>query len=182
MDIEAKSKAREVSSFSTTSPIAQQIQTILLIHPSIQLGWIKAHMGHKGNKAADALAKQATSAGSSLQYPAPRSLLKSIKKNSSLRRWQEEWDTDLTGRNIHRILPKVSLIPAPWKRQDIIFATGHGPFLSYFKRFHILKNLTAAAEVKWAIHSITPSAAHSQLLFASPNPPRIAKQSDGIEL
>ncbi|GBM90016.1 hypothetical protein AVEN_174823-1 [Araneus ventricosus] len=25
----------------------------------------------------------------------------------------------------------------PWKRQDIIFATGHGPFPSYFKRFRI---------------------------------------------
>ncbi|GBL83229.1 hypothetical protein AVEN_165420-1 [Araneus ventricosus] len=106
-------------------------------HPSIQLGWIKAHVGHKDNEATDSLAKQATSAGSSLQYPASRNLLKSIIKNSSLRHWQEEWDNGLTGRNIHRMLPKVSLTPALWNKQDIIFATGHGLFPNYCKRFHI---------------------------------------------
>ncbi|GBM46862.1 hypothetical protein AVEN_26452-1 [Araneus ventricosus] len=98
-----------VSSFSTTSPIAQQIQTILLSHPSIKLGWIKAHVSHKGNEAADSLAKQAASVESYQQYPAPKNL-KGIIKNSSLRRWQEEWVRGLTGRNIHRIHPCPSFI------------------------------------------------------------------------
>ncbi|GBN61739.1 hypothetical protein AVEN_34510-1 [Araneus ventricosus] len=69
--------------------------------------------------------KEVTSLESSLRYPATRSLLKTIIKNFNLRRWQEEWVNGLTGRNIQRILPKVSLIPTPWNREDIIFATGH---------------------------------------------------------
>ncbi|GBM54450.1 hypothetical protein AVEN_150606-1 [Araneus ventricosus] len=101
-----------VSSFSTTSPIAQKIQPTLLSQPSVQLEWIKAQVCLKGNEAADSLAKQATSVRYLLQYPAPRSLLKIIIKNFSLLRRQEEWVNCLTGRNIHRILPKVSLAPA----------------------------------------------------------------------
>ncbi|GBL97642.1 hypothetical protein AVEN_49146-1 [Araneus ventricosus] len=114
-DIESSLKAAR--SFSTTSPIAQQIQTILLSHPSIKLGWIKAHVDHKGNEAADALAKQVTSVGSPFNIQ--------LQEASS-------------------------------------------------------KNLTAADMGKWAIHSITAPAAHSPLLFTSPNPPRISKQSGGI--
>ncbi|GBN13569.1 hypothetical protein AVEN_120585-1 [Araneus ventricosus] len=102
-----------------------------------------------------------------LQYLAPRRLLQSIIKHSSLRRWQEEWDNGLTGENINQILHNVSLTPAPWNRQDIILATGHLPHIS---NAFTSKNLTAA-EGKWAIDSFTPSAAHSPLLFTSLNPP-----------
>ncbi|GBM02976.1 hypothetical protein AVEN_168700-1, partial [Araneus ventricosus] len=107
------------------------------VTPQINSDGLNAHVGHKGSEAADALAKQAKSVGSPLQYPAPRSFLKNIIKDSSLRCCQEEWDKGLTGRNIHRIQPKVSFIAAPWNRKDKIFAIGHGPFPSYFKRFHI---------------------------------------------
>ncbi|GBM78466.1 hypothetical protein AVEN_119228-1 [Araneus ventricosus] len=140
--------SESVSSFSTTSPTVQNIQAILLSHPSIQLGCIKAHVGRKGNEAADSLAKQATTVGSPLQYPA------------SLRYWQKEWGKSLNGRNIHQILPKVSLTPPPCNRQDIIFASGHGPFPSYFKLFHM----------KESDHS------------PHPNPSRTSKQSGGIKL
>ncbi|GBM49363.1 hypothetical protein AVEN_264522-1 [Araneus ventricosus] len=60
---DSESSLKAISSFSTTSPIAQQIQAILLSHPSIQLGWIKAHVVHKGSDAEDSLDKQATFAG-----------------------------------------------------------------------------------------------------------------------
>ncbi|GBM94210.1 hypothetical protein AVEN_142997-1 [Araneus ventricosus] len=65
--IDSESSLKAVSSFSTTSPLAQQIQAILLSHPSIQLGWIKAHVGHKGKEATHSFAKQVTSVG---QHPA----------------------------------------------------------------------------------------------------------------
>ncbi|GBM27312.1 hypothetical protein AVEN_86854-1 [Araneus ventricosus] len=32
-------------------------------------------------------------------------------------------------------MPKVALFSRQWPRNEILFATGHGPFPSYFKRF-----------------------------------------------
>ncbi|GBN22213.1 hypothetical protein AVEN_258245-1 [Araneus ventricosus] len=66
-------------------------------------------------------------------------------------------------------------------RQDVIFANGHDPFPSYFERFRI-KEFDCCCYGEVAIHSITPPAAHSPLLFTSPNPPRISKQYGGIKL
>ncbi|GBN08997.1 hypothetical protein AVEN_234174-1 [Araneus ventricosus] len=113
-----------------------------------------------------------------LQYLAPRRLLKSIIKHSSLRRWQEEWDNGLTGENINQILHNICLTPAPWNRQDIILATGHLPHIS---NAFTSKNLTAAVG-KWAFDSITPPADHPPLPFTSPNSPRISKLSGGIKV
>ncbi|GBM05230.1 hypothetical protein AVEN_181618-1 [Araneus ventricosus] len=42
-----------------------------------------------------------------------------------------------TGRLVHNILPKVSLSPINWGRADVLFFTGHGPFQSCLKRFHL---------------------------------------------
>ncbi|GBM64095.1 hypothetical protein AVEN_74399-1 [Araneus ventricosus] len=97
---------------------------------------------------------------------AARSILKSIIKNSGLRRWQEEWDNGSTGRSIHRILPKVSLTSAPWNRLDIIFATAHCSFLSYFKRFRIKESdCCGCVEVGDPLHYATsfPFTASSHL-------------------
>ncbi|GBO29308.1 hypothetical protein AVEN_28197-1 [Araneus ventricosus] len=44
-------------------------------------------------------------------------------------------DNGDTGRNVHLILPKDKTSPAPWQRPEIMFATGHGPFPTYFKTF-----------------------------------------------
>ncbi|GBN52517.1 hypothetical protein AVEN_45004-1 [Araneus ventricosus] len=50
----------------------------------------------------------------------------------------------------------VSLIPAPWNRQDIIISTGHGPFPSYFKPFHIKDfDCCGYGEVAYPLHYAT---------------------------
>ncbi|GBM97683.1 hypothetical protein AVEN_16891-1 [Araneus ventricosus] len=52
-----------------------------------------------------------------------------------LEEWQTLWKNDDTGRKIYNIMPSVSLRPANWIREDVIFSQ-HGPFPAYHKRFH----------------------------------------------
>ncbi|GBM59813.1 hypothetical protein AVEN_10020-1 [Araneus ventricosus] len=47
-----------------------------------------------------------------------------------------EWKNGDTERIVNLILS----FPSPWKRQDILFATGDGPFATYPKRFNSRKS------------------------------------------
>ncbi|GBM24483.1 hypothetical protein AVEN_254001-1 [Araneus ventricosus] len=76
----------------------------------------------------------------------------------NLRRWQEEWDNGLTGRNIHRILPKVSLPLLPGTDKIFIFAPGQGPFSSYFRSLDIKESAwCGCGEVGEPLHYSTSS-------------------------
>ncbi|GBM24618.1 hypothetical protein AVEN_157871-1 [Araneus ventricosus] len=66
-----------------------------------------------------------------------RSYFKKKLHAISTQLWQNEWDNDDTGMNVHLILPKVKSSPASWQRPEIIFATGHGLFPTYLKRFSL---------------------------------------------
>ncbi|GBM14315.1 hypothetical protein AVEN_128372-1 [Araneus ventricosus] len=124
-------------SIDTQSPIAQQTQEILLKSTNIKLGWITAHVGYSGNEATDVLAKKATQEEIPSYIPAASNHIKSLLQKESIIRWQKEWDNGETGRSVHNVLPKVKTPLTPWQRPEIIFATGHGPFLTYLKRFKI---------------------------------------------
>ncbi|GBM35752.1 hypothetical protein AVEN_108953-1 [Araneus ventricosus] len=52
-------------------------------------------------------------------------------RNLSVNKWQQDWDSGDTGRAIFNILPKVTLTPASWSRESILFAGSHAPFPSY---------------------------------------------------
>ncbi|GBL77801.1 hypothetical protein AVEN_152999-1 [Araneus ventricosus] len=104
---------RSISSFKISNPLIQEIQQVLLQNPSMQLNWIKAHVGFLGNEAADNLAKQATKEGTHLHLEAPKCHLK-MHMNLPLNKWQQDWDSGDTGRAIFNILPKVTLTPASW--------------------------------------------------------------------
>ncbi|GBL91697.1 hypothetical protein AVEN_71347-1 [Araneus ventricosus] len=57
---DSESALRAISSFKSSNSLIQETQQTLLQNPSMQLNWIKAHIGFLGNEAADNLAKQAT--------------------------------------------------------------------------------------------------------------------------
>ncbi|GBN32424.1 hypothetical protein AVEN_180031-1 [Araneus ventricosus] len=103
----------------------------------MQLNWIKAHVGYLGNETADNLTKQATKERTHLHLQAPKCHLKKMPMKLSLNKWQQAWDSGGTRRAIFNILPKVTLTPASWSRESILFATGHGPFTSYLYRFRL---------------------------------------------
>ncbi|GBN96000.1 hypothetical protein AVEN_247021-1 [Araneus ventricosus] len=68
--------------------------------------------------------------------------------NLSLNKWQQDWDSDDTGRVIFNILPKVTLTPDSRSRESILFGTDHGPFPSYLYRFRLQNSDICACGVK----------------------------------
>ncbi|GBL73063.1 hypothetical protein AVEN_128222-1 [Araneus ventricosus] len=82
----------------------------LLENVRIRLGWLKAHIGVKGNEIADTLAKEATMGGIPASLPFPKCFLHKQLLQLSLSRWQAEWDNGETGRSVYRIIPKTAAL------------------------------------------------------------------------
>ncbi|GBN33807.1 hypothetical protein AVEN_128332-1 [Araneus ventricosus] len=132
---DSESSLQALKSFNVNSKITQEAQMTLLENARIRLGWVKAHIGIKGNEIADTLAKEATTDGIPANLPFPKSFLKKQLLQLSLSRWQAEWDNGETGRSVYSIIPKIANKQLHWSRECIQFATSHGPFPSYLKRF-----------------------------------------------
>ncbi|GBN63173.1 hypothetical protein AVEN_9941-1, partial [Araneus ventricosus] len=105
---DSESSLQALKSFYVTSKIIQEAQMTLLGNAKIRLGWIKAHIGIKGNEIADTLAKEATTDGIPASLPFPKSYLKNQLQQPSLSRWQVEWDNGETGISVYSIIPKIS--------------------------------------------------------------------------
>ncbi|GBN38335.1 hypothetical protein AVEN_186244-1 [Araneus ventricosus] len=105
---ESESSLQALKSFNVKSKITQEAQMTLLENARIRLGWVKAHIGIKGNEIADTLAKEATTDGIPASLPFPESFLKKQLLQLSLSRWQAEWDNGETNRSVYSIIPKIS--------------------------------------------------------------------------
>ncbi|GBN47586.1 hypothetical protein AVEN_216233-1 [Araneus ventricosus] len=116
--------------------VVRELQTLLFSHKRIHLRWIKAYVVYLGNECADQLAKEAITKSDLLFLPKPLSYLKSEIKSAALSTWQNNWDSEETGRSTHDIVSRVSYKPVGWKREELIFVTGHGPFPPYLQSSH----------------------------------------------
>ncbi|GBM75881.1 hypothetical protein AVEN_188073-1 [Araneus ventricosus] len=90
-------------------------------------------------KVADSFAKQVTENGipySNIQLP--RCFIKGSLKSLMLDKWQNEWTEGVAGRDIYNLIRRVKMRTEPWKREEIIFFTGHGPFPTYLHRFNLI--------------------------------------------
>lgn len=145
------SALQALSNPHNTSPIINNINTLLLNTSGIRFNWTKAHVGTLGNELADHAAKIAsqathktsfihdytTSQIKTINIPLPRSHIKQETKKISLIIWQEEWNQAQTGRTTHDFFPIVKLdrlISDKWLTQ---LYTGHGSFPTYLHRFKI---------------------------------------------
>ncbi|GBL97100.1 hypothetical protein AVEN_254136-1 [Araneus ventricosus] len=117
--------------------MVREILTLLPSHKHIHLRWLKAHVGYLGNECADQLAKEAITKGDPFFLPKPHSYLKSEIRSAALSIWQDNWDNGETERSTQDIVPRVSNKPVGWKREELIFFTGHGTFPSYLHRFNL---------------------------------------------
>ncbi|GBN06137.1 hypothetical protein AVEN_19594-1 [Araneus ventricosus] len=110
----------------------------------------------KGNDIAETLAVEATTDGTPASLPFPKSYLKNQLLQLFLSRWQAEWDNGETGRSVCSIIPKISNKQLHWSRECIDFATGHGPFPSYLKRFGLHStDYCACGEIGNPLHYAT---------------------------
>ncbi|GBN64205.1 hypothetical protein AVEN_136302-1 [Araneus ventricosus] len=138
--------------------IARKIFKLLHSHPHIRVSWIKAHAGYIGNEEADRLAKEAAETENFPETPLelPKSFIKTFLRHKMLATWQMAWDDGDTGRLIHNIIPKVSLHPINWTRNEVLFFTGHGPFPSFLHRFNLAEtSFCSCGEIGTPIHYAT---------------------------
>ncbi|GBM66083.1 hypothetical protein AVEN_177134-1 [Araneus ventricosus] len=87
----------------------------------------------------DMLAKEAIPSNQSekLNIPVPKSSLKRELREWAIQEWQKEWENAAGGRSTYKIHSKVSIKTKNWSRELTLFFTGHGPFPSYLRRFHL---------------------------------------------
>ncbi|GBM34911.1 hypothetical protein AVEN_41459-1 [Araneus ventricosus] len=150
---DSESSLRDLKSFNIKSKITQEAQMILLENARIRLGWFKAHIGIKGNEIADNIVKEATTDVIPTSLPFPKRFLKKQLLQLSLSRWQAEWDNGKTGKSVYSIIPKISNKQLHWSREFIQFATGHGPFPSYLKRFGLHStDYCGCGEIEYPLH------------------------------
>ncbi|GBM75654.1 hypothetical protein AVEN_162690-1 [Araneus ventricosus] len=81
----SESSLQALKFFYVKSRIFQEARMTLLGNARIRLGWVKAHIGIKGNETADTLAKAATIDGTPANIPFPNSYLKNNYYNSPSR-------------------------------------------------------------------------------------------------
>ncbi|GBL81948.1 hypothetical protein AVEN_50533-1 [Araneus ventricosus] len=175
-DIE--SSLHSISSLKTNNPLAQDIQKH---HSQLsRLGFIKVHVVHTSNEAADLRATKTTLEGIPVQYPASRSYLKTKLHAISTQLWQNEWDNGDIWWNIHSILPKVKTSPASWKIPEIMFATGHDHSQLTLREL-ASKRLIAVVVASWEALPTSQPAAPLQALFVLPSPQTTWNISGGKE-
>ncbi|GBL96189.1 hypothetical protein AVEN_118736-1 [Araneus ventricosus] len=123
---------------------AREICKSFITNKHIHISWIKAHVGYDGNEEADGLAEEAAEPERDpLSVKAPISFLKSIFKKQ-MEDWQSDWEEEDTERPTFNILPRVSTQSCYWKREEILFFTGYGPFSAYLKRFSLASTANGA--------------------------------------
>ncbi|XP_035213931.1 uncharacterized protein LOC118187764 [Stegodyphus dumicola] len=73
----------------------------------LEINWIKAHVGNKGNERADEEAKRATQRPEiDITVPLSEQSVKSKMLLETLKRWQERWEEEETGRETYKYYPK----------------------------------------------------------------------------
>ena len=65
---------------------------------TIQIAWIKAHVGNYGNELADRPAKEATKNKETIYKIIPKSQIVQQVKQQSIEKWQTQWEQTTKGR------------------------------------------------------------------------------------
>ena len=74
----------------------------------VRFCWVPAHVGIKGNEGADKNAKIATKMDNIIDIPFGKAEVKAILKKEVMKKWQDRWDREITGRNYYNIQKNVS--------------------------------------------------------------------------
>jgi ribonuclease HI len=110
----------------------------------IQLCWVKAHVGIKGNELADTIAKEAATSEDIQECyeKVPKSVVLSELRVISVEKWQREWDRTTNGKNTTEFFPEVTerlQMKINITHNFTAMVTGHGNIRSYLHRFKIIE-------------------------------------------
>ncbi|KAL0812196.1 hypothetical protein ABMA28_009571 [Loxostege sticticalis] len=110
----------------------------------VRLFWLRAHVGTPGNERADQLAKEgAEREAEVLDYAeVPLSYVKRKIREESLLKWQDRYDSSVTGSTTKAFLPDVRMAyklvrEARLTPLQVQIMTGHGGFGEYLHRFKL---------------------------------------------
>ncbi len=105
--------------------ILQELYKLQQKRASVIFMWVPAHVGVKGNEAADKLVKQALRATRiEMEISYSRYEIKAIIKKQINQRWQQMWETGNKGRHMYEIQPKVgkSRYSGGYRREENILS------------------------------------------------------------
>ena len=94
----------------------QSLNLLSSMVKSVRLNWIKAHVGHEGNKRADILAKEATTMIHLSEVPRAAVINKHILKGKFYELWEKSWQAEPTCHQTKQFFSK----PDPLKSKKII--------------------------------------------------------------
>ena len=126
--------------------IRQKIRDLSRGNWTVDISWVKAHVGNYGNEVADLLAKQGARSAQQPEFnKIPRSSLIRELRTESKEIWQNEWQSTSKGAETKQYFPSVSQrlsTNLPISPNLTSMLTGHGKMKTYFSRFHIQEDAT----------------------------------------
>ena len=143
---DSQSSIAAIKDRSNKHPLVNSIHRTLSLlagRLDVRLVWVKAHVGIRGNEAADVAAKDAAESDRPSSYQFfPLSLAKHRIRTDAMDAWNQEYTSADTGSTTRSFLPSIESalrfresVSASFETTQ--FLSGHGFHLSYLHRFHI---------------------------------------------
>jgi ribonuclease HI len=171
---DSDSSIKQICGFRAKSDIACAIiEMAVEAKQEVILTYIKAHADNHGNELADKAAKEASQDGTPTHLASTRRLTMLKLRKTTMRTWQDRWDTAEKGRPLYRHISNVDTDRFLREYHTNQVLTGHGLFPGYFARFKVRENSRCLCGriPKWVTHYLKrcPSTLHisRELVYAS---------------
>ncbi|GBN56491.1 hypothetical protein AVEN_119343-1 [Araneus ventricosus] len=188
---DSRSTLQALSNEVNTSPCIAEIKDLyetIVKTKWVRLHWIKAHVGHEGNEAADALAKEATELPHpDAQVAKSRGSVNKLLRDEMIQIWKKHWNASGNGRQTAKYIKEVKVHKHLINKYLLQFLTGHGRFPYYFHRFNLINSPNCSCgQIGDADHYVwqCPSTSNlrNQLVFDRNNPTTLLESRENVQI
>lgn len=88
--------------------IQQSLFRLQRLRIDVRFCWVPAHTGVQGNEGADNIAKKSTKMNNVINIPLGKGEAKAIIKKEMLKKWQDRWDVDKSGRKYYSLQKSIN--------------------------------------------------------------------------
>ncbi|KAI2644425.1 hypothetical protein H4Q32_024564 [Labeo rohita] len=85
-----------------------EMMAIIRLQIDVRFCWVPVHVNVRGNDKADKIAKKSTRMSDTINIPFGKGEAKTIIKKGMMKKWQERWDTDKSGRKYYSIQKSIN--------------------------------------------------------------------------